>query len=305
MIAAPDIRPLDWTLVAILGFTWGGTFLVTEIALTGITPFWLAACRISVAALAMLTIWQLRGGALFRDKAAHPAHLLLVGATATTQPFILIAWGQQYVTAGFAGVSMAAVALIVLPLAHVLVPGERMTARRTLGMFVGFVGVCLLLGGRAFEPSGASLEFWGRLACLGGATCYAVSSVAMRRLPPIDPIGLAAVIMTTGAVLAIPTAWVIEGPPPLPDTRSLLVVLALGLVPTAAATFLQVLVVTHAGPVFMSLVNYQVPIWSVLLGAWLLSEPLPRSLLIAMALILAGVALSQWGALRRLFGATP
>lgn len=307
MSQTPDIRPLDWALIAVLGLTWGGTFLVTEIALTGITPFWLAACRISVAALAMFTIWRARGGALFH---ASPGpltrlHLVMVGATATTLPFILIAWGQQYVTAGFAGVSMAAVALIVLPLAHVFVPAERMTPRRALGMLVGFVGVCLLLGGRAFETSGADLEVWGRLACLAGATCYAVSSVGMRRLPRLDAIGLAACMMAIGATLAIPAAWAIEGPPPLPDTRTILIVAGLGLIPTAAATFLQVLVVTNAGPVFMSLVNYQVPIWSMLLGAWLLHEPLPPSLLLALALILSGVALSQWGALRRLFGGRP
>ncbi|MDG1168265.1 MAG: EamA family transporter, partial [Sulfitobacter sp.] len=58
-----------------------------------------------------------------------------------------------------------------------------------------------------------------------------------------------------------------------------------------------------AGPVFMSLVNYQVPLWSVVLGALILSEPLPPSLLYAMLLILIGVGLSQYGALRRLFAA--
>jgi drug/metabolite transporter (DMT)-like permease len=51
----------------------------------------------------------------------------------------------------------------------------------------------------------------------------------------------------------------------------------------------------------MSLVNYQVPVWSVVLGALILSEPLPPSLIYAMALILAGLGLSQYGALKRLF----
>jgi drug/metabolite transporter (DMT)-like permease len=44
-----------------------------------------------------------------------------------------------------------------------------------------------------------------------------------------------------------------------------------------------------------------VPLWSVLLGAVILGEPLPPSLLLALVLILSGLALSQYGALRRLF----
>ena len=51
----------------------------------------------------------------------------------------------------------------------------------------------------------------------------------------------------------------------------------------------------------MSLVNYQVPVWSVVLGALILAEPLPRSLIVAMVLILLGVGMTQYDALRRIF----
>ena len=303
MTPAPDIRRRDWAMVATLGFIWGANFLVTELALRGVSPSWLAASRISVAALVMMVVWSLRGRVLWRATPRHAdwALLAFVGLTATTLPFTLIAWGQQHVTAGFAGVSMASVALIVLPLAHILVPGEFMTWRKTLGMIIGFCGVILLIGVRAFETTDATLEPFGRLACLGGAFCYAVSSIGMRRMGPIDPIGLASVMMIIGAMTAVPLAAFAEGAPHYADAQTVWVVIFLGLVPTAGALLLQIDVVRNAGPVFMSLVNYQVPVWAVALGAWLLSEPLPPSLMIALAFILSGVALSQWGALKRLF----
>jgi drug/metabolite transporter (DMT)-like permease len=103
------------------------------------------------------------------------------------------------------------------------------------------------------------------------------------------------------AAIVIPIALIVEGPPPLPDTKTLFVIAFLGLIPTAAANFLRTLVIRSAGPVFMSITNYQVPIWSVVLGAILLGEPLPASLIWAMLLILSGVGLSQYGAFRRLF----
>ena len=291
-------------MIAILGLTWGGTFMVTEIALAGgMPPFWLAASRIGFAALLMSTIWVFMGRPLFKEKTAtaDKCNLLVIGGLSSAVPFSLLAWGQQYVTSGFAGVSMAAVALIVLPLAHFTVPGEQMTPRKTVGFLIGFVGVVILIGAQAFQTTGASFETAGRIACVLAASCYAVGSILLRRLPAAHPIGLATVLLIVGAGLTIPIAFIIEGPPPVPSPHILGVLVFLGLVPTAGANFLRVLVVRSAGPVFMSLVNYQVPAWSVILGAIFLGEALPNSLLLAMTLILIGVGLSQYGALRRLF----
>lgn len=291
-------------MVAILGFTWGGTFLVIELALQGITPFWLAAYRIGFGALLTTLIWQMRGGVLFTvpPVTTERINLVVVAAMSSALPFMLISWGQQYVTAGFTGVSMASVALIVLPLAHFLVPGERITPRRALGFVIGFAGVVILIGGQAFESTGVALELPGRMACVSAAACYAVSSILMRRLPPVDPVGLSAVLLLIGAAMVIPLAYVVEGPPPSVDRQTMWILAFLGLIPTAAANLLRVQVVRTAGPVFMSLVNYMVPVWAVLLGAVLLGEPLPASLLWSLVLILVGVGLSQYGALRRLFG---
>lgn len=302
----PEITWKSWLMVATLGLTWGATFLVTELALEGITPFWLAAGRIGFAAILMVVLWQATGRRLFDTPpdAAARRTVWLIGALSTAVPFMLLAWGQQYVTGGFAGVSMASVALIVLPMAHLMIPGERMTLRRTAGFIIGFIGVCILIGGQAFDTTGADLEWAGRLACLGAASCYGISSVLMRRLPPVDPTGLATVLLLIAAAIVIPLALWQEGPPPTVSPRILLIIALLGLIPTAAANLLRVLVVRSAGPVFMSLTNYQVPIWSVLLGALILGEPLPPSLLLALLLILSGVCLSQWGALRRLFTST-
>lgn len=304
MNTSPQITPLSWLMVAILGLTWGGTFMVTEVALAGgMPPFWLAASRVGIAAVLMTAIWTIMGFPLFSEKIDGAARrdIVLIGGLSSAIPFSLLAWGQQYVSSGFAGVSMAAVALIVLPLAHFTVPGEQMTPRKTVGFLIGFVGVVILIGGQAFESTGAAFETPGRIACVLAASCYAIGSIMLRRLPAVHPIGLATVLLIIGAVMTIPVAWAVEGPPPLPSPEILAVLAFLGLIPTAGANFLRVLVVRSAGPVFMSLVNYQVPVWSVVLGGLILGEALPKSLLLAMSLILLGVGLSQYGALRRLF----
>lgn len=294
-------------MIATLGVTWGATFLVTELALKSLTPFWLAAGRVGFAALLMLAIWRAMGAKLFTSPPDRNTRIsvLWIGAFSTAIPFVLLAWGQQFVTSGFAGVSMASVGLIVLPMAHFLIPGEQLTLRRLIGFGIGFLGVCVLMGGQAFDTTGSDMEWAGRLACVGAASCYGISSVMMRRLPAVDPIGLSTVLLVIAACMVVPLAFWREGVPQMPDAQGLAIIAFLGLIPTAAANLLRVLVVRSAGPVFMSLTNYQVPVWSVIFGAVLLSEPLPPSLIWALLLILGGVCISQWGALNRLFGKRP
>ena len=45
----------SWTFLILLGLIWGASFLGVEYALTGFSPLWVAAIRISLAALLILT----------------------------------------------------------------------------------------------------------------------------------------------------------------------------------------------------------------------------------------------------------
>ena len=150
----PDITLRSWIAVTVLGLVWGASFLFVELALEGITPFWLAASRILLAGVVTTAVWQWRGGLLFEgEERAGWSLLIAISAMSTAVPFMLLSWGQQFVTAGFAGVSMAAVALMVLPLAHFLVVGERMTLRKSIGFVIGFAGVVVLIGPEALRSS--------------------------------------------------------------------------------------------------------------------------------------------------------
>ncbi|MFP4275448.1 MAG: DMT family transporter [Paracoccaceae bacterium] len=304
-IPLPDITARSWAMVGLLGFVWGATFMGVEIALEGFSAFWVAAGRLVFGAALLLPVWVSRGarmGPPTPGRARWP-HILAVGLTGSMMPFFLLSWGQQYVTSGFAGVTMAAVPLMVIPLAHLLFPGERMSWHRVLGFGIGFAGVWVLIGQGAMASTGVAGEAAGRLACLGAAACYAASSILVRRCPPIDPLALATLLICTGAGIALPLTLALEGWPPPPPPHALAALVVIGMISTASANLLRVLVIRSAGPVFMNLTNYQVPLWSVLLGWLVLDEPLPPALLTAMVLILGGMAFSQQDALRRLFGA--
>ncbi len=74
-----------------------------------------------------------------------------------------------------------------------------------------------------------------------------------------------------------------RGPTAHTHQKTLIILAFLGLVPTAGANLIRVLLIRSAGPVFMSLTNYQVPMWSVILGILVLGEPMHNSLFIALS----------------------
>ncbi len=300
-----SIAAKNWAKLALLGVIWGASFMFVSVALQTVGPLMIVAARISLGAVFLLVLAYSIGNGLPPIKGRNGriiwAFALAMGVFSNAVPFALLTWGQQFVASGFAGVCMSVVPLLVLPLAHFAVPGDRMSLRRLVGFVIGTVGVVVLIGPQAFASTDNSLEMFARLACVGAAGCYAVGSICTRLCPDVDRLGLAAATLLLAAVIFVPYALLNEGLPGDVSGLSLIALLYLGILPTGVAQILLVQVIRDAGPVFMSLVNYQVPIWSVVFGVLLLAEPLPPSLITAMALILGGVMLSQLGALRRLF----
>lgn len=295
MSTQPTAR--NWMSICLLGIIWGGTFMVVSIALKDYGPVTVACARTTLGALAMTGL----AIALRRPMPAKNTFgpLLVIGATNTAMPFLLLSWGQQYVPSAFAGITMAALPLFVLPLAHFFTD-EALNKRRLIGVLIGFVGALWLIGPSALRP-GAGIEGLAQLACLAATLCYACSSVMTRRCPPIDPVAMTAATLAVGSALLLPLMLWVEGVPTWHGSSSSYAIIFLGFVPTAFAALLRVSVIRSAGTVFMTLVNYQVPVWSMLFGTLVLNEDLPFRFYGALGLIMIGLATSQWQSLKRLF----
>jgi len=272
-----------------LGLIWGGTFMVVSLALRGYGPFTVACARTTLGALALFSLMIVLRRP-FPSWAALKA-TALIGPLNTAFPFALLAWGQQYVPSAFAGISMAVLPLLILPLAHFF-SDEKMSLNKVFGMSLGFLGAVILIGPSALQI-GQGMAPLGQMACLGATLCYAVSSILTRRCPPIDSIALAAFTLIFGAIWIIPAMLWIEGVPTPTDGNSTLAIIFLGFVPTALAAYLRVSVVRTAGSIFMTNVNYQVPLWSVLFGTFILNETLELRFFLALACILIGLVFSQ------------
>ena len=290
---------LNWAILTSLGVIWGGSFLGVEISLIGFGPITVAASRVTIAAIILLIYAYVFGDGLPRissktDKRVW-AHCLGMALFTNAMPFSLLSWGQQTVTSGFAGISMALVPLFVLPLSHKLVPGEKLSKAKVIGFLFGFLGVVLLIGGekiftnQSFTPA----LLLAQIACVIASCCYAIGTVITKLCPPVSTVSYASCGLMLASFMLIPIALWFEGMPKSPNGLAITGVVYLALFPTAIATILLTVLIRRAGPSFLSLVNYQVPIWAVVIGFAVLGETLPGHFLIALSVILGGLFVSR------------
>ena len=287
----------SWALLFFLSLVWGGAFMSMAVALEQYGPFTVAAGRIGIGALALLAVVVVTRP---RDLAIRESRtlgfILVLGILNFAMPFSLLTWGIQQVPSAFAGVAMGSSPLFVLVLAYLFVPDEQIGPRRIAGVILGFIGLLVLIlpgASAATAADSAGGGFAARLACVAAALCYSIGAILIRRAPPIPPMVFTAGMLTAGALVLTPIALLAEGMPQITAARATWALLYAGLLPTGLAFLLRVVLIRSAGPIFMSLVAYIVPLWAVLLGVALLGETLQTSTYIGAAIILSGVALTQ------------
>lgn len=293
----PPARPVaaDWVLLLALTVMWGSAFALTKAAVAELAPATVVAGRLAVGAGLLLVWWRFGGRHWPRDRRLW-LFFVLIALFGNIIPFNLIAWGQQHIDSSLAGLLMAVMPLFTLLLAHVAIPGERLTAARIGGFFVGLIGVTVLLGPDIrLDGSAAGPFLPATLAVLAGALCYALSTILSRLRPASDATTSAAATTAIGALVMLSTWRPGTGVAEVAVSSAgpLVAVAALGVFSTALAAVMYFRLIERVGPTFVSQLNYLIPVWAVLLGGVVFGERPAFTDYLAMAIILAGIALSQ------------
>ncbi len=287
---------LSWAALLLLVVIWGSTFAGIRIGVETISPAWLVAGRL-LSGTVFLGLWLLVSGAL---SGRRPARGMLstraigwftfIGITATAIPFVLYAHAAESIGSAVMAICNGGTPFATVLLAHFLT-SEKLTARRMIGVLMGFAGlVVLVLPEFGKEASGSLI---GILLAIFGAWLYAVGNVGTRMAPRVEA-GLSSfIIVGTAGLFALVYASVAEPFPEHASTNSIIAMIVLGLLPTAFAMFVYVWLIQRAGPVFVSFTTYMSPLWATGLGVLFLGEQLHWSMIGALGLILAGVAVAN------------
>jgi drug/metabolite transporter (DMT)-like permease len=270
---------------------------MTSVALRDFHPALLVSLRLLIGAALLGGLCAATGVRLpaFSDRRSWIA-LVVIAATGTLFPFSLISTAQQALPSALAAIYVAASPLCVAVLANVLVPGERLTWRRALGVMFGFVGVAaLFVPGLLGSDLSGVLPVVPQLMVLAAAISYATSGILVRLSGlSIAPLALSFGFCTCAAVMSVPLALATGATwPSVISVPSSFAVLGLGVFSTGVGAWVYVLSIRNVGAVMTSNVGNLAPFWSLLVGTAFLSERLPATAFVALLMILAGIGLVQ------------
>ncbi|HET9437143.1 MAG TPA: DMT family transporter [Gaiellaceae bacterium] len=267
----------------------GGNGVAIRFSNRELDPLWGATLRFVLAALPLLLLARALRLALPRGRALAGA--VAFGLLQFAATFALLYYALVELHAGFTQIILALVPLLALGLA-VAEREERFRAGALLGGVLAVVGVAVLSGAALPSP----LPLLALLAALGAAVCFAQAAVLVRILPPVHPVAMNAVGMSSGAAALFVLAVLAGDEIALPRKAATWEAVAYVALFGSIAVFLLYLFVLGRWEASRASYSFVlIPIVAIVLSAWLDDEPVGLGLVLGGALVLCGVYV---GALR-------
>lgn len=290
------MKPNEWGLLIILSLFWGGSFFFIEIALRDFQPFTLVFLRISIAALILVGVVYMSGQRLPVSLTTWMGYLLM-GLINNAIPFSLIVWGQTRIESGVASILNATTPIFTVLLAHFLTSDERLTIPKLLGVFVGFIGVYLMIMPELSD--GFSWRGLGQVAVLGAAICYSFAGIFGKQFKHIPAVINSAGMLLCSSIIMLPLAIIIDAPWSIrPSFEALSALLGMAVISTAAAYLLYFYLLAAVGATNVLLVTFLIPVSALLLGVGVLGEVIKHFEYAGMGFIFLGLIIIDGRALK-------
>ena len=279
---------------AIVCIVWGTTYLAIRVAVETIPPLLLTAIRFTIAGVVIYAFARMRGERAKLDRVTL-FDLAIIGSLMVTVGNLAVVWAEQWVPSGMAALLVATAPFWMAILEAFRKSGERVDARGAIGMTTGFIGVAMLV---MPHRGGAHVD----MHVITGALVIQLGSLAWQYGSIRGKYTIKHVPLLTSAALQMLFGGVITGVIGLAlgetsrfhvTPRTLGALAYLTVFGSILAYSAYVYALAHMRTTHSSLYAYVNPVVAVILGWLILNEPLTIVSIVAMCVILSGVALVQ------------
>jgi drug/metabolite transporter (DMT)-like permease len=253
----------------------------------------MASVRFLLAGMALFAVLKFRGApwparSQLRDHAVIGTFLLLGGNG-------LVVWAEQFIPSGVAALIIGVGPLFIVLTEWAWPGGARPTATTMAALLLGLAGVAWLAAPWETRAQGG-LHVGGTIAVLCACGFWAIGSIFSRHAKSgADPLYAASLQMMLGGV-SLGLVAILHGDFAVLDVsaisgRSWLAFVYLVLIGSLLGFSVFVWLMKHSTPARVATYAYVNPIVAVLLGWWLLDEPVTQRTLVSAAVIVVAVAM--------------
>lgn len=277
----------DWALLIFVGSIWGCSFLFNAVLIRELGPIWVAAGRVSIAAVASWIIFFALRKPLPRDPMLY-LKLGLLGVFSYALPFTLFPLGQAHIPSGLTAIINALTPILTVVVAHFWPGGEKARLNKALGVVAGFAGAALLAS-PALTGGHAGDQLIGIGFCLLATILYAVTLNVARSFRMVEPTTLATIAITGATIVSVPVAFAFEGVPHATRPETWAAWLALGLFSTALTFQIMYRLLPRIGATNFASNTFISPVVAIILGVTLLGETILPVHIAGMLLVFVGL----------------
>ena len=284
-----NIQIKKWGTLIILSIIWGSSYILIKKGLTGLTAIELGSIRIMITTIIVAPFGYSKIKSIPKEKFKWVFFSACVGSFF---PAYLFAFAETQISSSVTAVMVSLTPLFTL-LISVIIFSAAFIRRQLLGVFVGFIGIIILVYNELLISSYNLLFVFFVIIA---AFCYAINANILKyKLPGISAIAL---VFMSFAFLFIPALIIlILSDFPLAEfvydpgiIKSIAYIFILALFGTAIAKTMYIKLLEISTPVFSVSTTYLMPIVAIFWGL-LDGEEFKLNQVIGTAVILIGVYL--------------
>lgn len=275
-------------LLTVMCLSWGFQQITIKVALAEVPPLLQGGIRGTIASLLVFGWLSLRKVPLFeRDGTLWPG--IIIGVLFALE-FVFLYWGLAFTTASRAIVFLYLAPFVVAIGVYWFVPGETLRTIQVIGLVCAFSGIVVAFGESAFSTDQDTLK--GDLMLVAAAILWGATTVLVKasNLAAVAPGKTLLYQLVASAVLMPLASFALEPLPTAIPSGTVLAAMAYQAVWVAFVTYLTWFwLIRHYPAARLSAFTFLAPLFGVLLGGFVLDEPITPPLLIALGLVAIGI----------------
>ncbi|MGH1366062.1 MAG: DMT family transporter [Calditrichia bacterium] len=283
-----------------LSIVWGTTWVAIKYSLHGFPPFLGASLRFTVAMLVLVGYAWVKGISLKIPEGSF-RYIFICATLLYLLDYGVIYWGEQYLYAGVTAIFFATFPIFTGLLSAFVFKTEPLRINTILGLLVAFVGIAIIFYDQFLLTDFSGLTLIASIGIIVSALSAALSVLIVKKhLSHVEIIPLTLHQMFWGTLTLIVGGFLRGETLSLQlDTAAIIAVLYMGIIASALAFVLYYSLLKQMSPTSLSLIIYVTPLVGILSGWMFLDEKITSQIIIGSALILFGIAVSQYHDLRK------